>query len=161
MSNALPVTPGFQLQTGDRPPEKGGCMRAGLIGCGIVALLCVLIFVGGVLFVRKNPGMLLDFAMKGIESNYGPDVTEEDKKELRAAVEDVKEAIRTNRMRDDRSMGFQRSFRMRNSSSKLSHEDVQELIRAFREAAGKPARPAGEPPLAPTMVPMVEPARSP
>jgi hypothetical protein len=130
-------------------------MRAGLIGCGIVALLVVLIFVGGVLFVRKNPGALLDFAMRGIETNYGPDVTEEDKKELRAAVEEFKEAIRSNRIRDTNSMGFQRSFRMGNSSNKLSHEDIRELIRMFRDSAGKPGRPASEPPPGPTMVPMV------
>jgi hypothetical protein len=161
MSNALPVTPGFQPATQELPPEKGGCMRAGLIGCGIVALLCVLIFVGGVLFVRKNPGALLDFAVKGIESNYGPDVTDEDRKELRAAVEDLKEAIRSNRLRDDRSMGFQRSFRMGNRSSKLTHVDVQEIIRGFREAAGKPGLPAGGPSPGATMVPMAEPTRSP
>lgn len=134
-------------------------MRAGLIGCGIVALLCVLIFVGGVLFVRKNPGALLDFAMRGIERNYGPDVTEQDKKELQAAVEEFKEAIRSNRIRDNGSMGFQRSFTMRNSSNKLSHEDIQGLIRMFRDAAGKPGRPGGEPSPEPTMVPMAEPTR--
>jgi hypothetical protein len=161
MSSALPVTPGSQPVTQAVPPEKGGCMRAGLIGCGIVALLVVLIFVGGVLYIRKNPGALLDFAMRGIERNYGPDVTEEDKKELQAAVEEFKEAIRSNRMRDDSSMGFQRSFRMRNRSSKLTHQDVQELIRAFRDAAGKPGRPAGEPSPGATMVPMAEPTRSP
>jgi hypothetical protein len=136
-------------------------MRAGLIGCGIVALLLVLILVGGMLFVRKNPGALLDFAMRGVERNYGPDVTEEDKKELQAAVEEFKEAIRSNRIRNNRSMGFQRSLTMRNSSRKLSHEDIQELIRMFRDAVGKPGRPAGESPPAATMVPMAAPTPSP
>ncbi|HEV2063091.1 MAG TPA: hypothetical protein VGS00_00910 [Thermoanaerobaculia bacterium] len=157
MSSALPVTPGSQPMTQGLPPEKGGCMRAGLVGCGVVALLVVLIFVGGVLYVRKNPGVLLDFAMRGIERNYGPDVTEEDKKELQAAVEEFKEGIRSKRIRNDSSMGFQRSLTMRNSSSKLSHEDIQGLIRMFRDAVGKPGRLAGEPPPAATLVPMTAP----
>ncbi len=157
MSSALPVTPGSQPMTPGLPPEKGGCMRAGLIGCGVVALLVVLIFVGGVLYVRKNPGVLLDFAMRGIERNYGPDVTEEDKKELQAAVEEFKEAIRSHRIRNDSTKGIQRSFTMRNSSSKLSHEDIQGLIRMFRDAVGKPGRPAGEPPPAATRIPMTAP----
>jgi hypothetical protein len=131
-------------------------MKAGLIGCGIVALLLVLVFVGGLLYVRKNPSALMDLALAGIERNYGPDVTEEDKRELKAAVEDFKEAIRSNRLHEDSSRGLQRSFSvktssMRNSSRKLTHEDVQELIRMFRDAAGKP----GSPSEAPTMVPMV------
>jgi hypothetical protein len=94
------------MTAGELPPEKGGCLRIGLIGCGIVALLCILIFAGGLLFVKKNPGALMDFALRGIEHSYGPDVTEEDKKELRAAIEDFKEAIRSNRTRSDSSTAF-------------------------------------------------------
>ena len=157
----MPVQPGFQSQTGELPPQKGGCLKAGLIGCGVVALLVVLVFVGGVLFVRKNPGILLDFAMTGIEQNFGPDVTEKDKKELRAAVEEFKEAIRSKRTRSENSDAFGRSFRMRNRGEKLTHEDVQELIRMFRAAAGKPVPPGAESKAAPTMVPMREPTRSP
>jgi hypothetical protein len=132
-------------------------MRTGLIGCGIIALLCLLIGVGGVLYVKKNPGALLDFAVGSIEKNSGPDVTEEDKKELRAVVAEVKEAIRSGRMRSDRNMGWQRSF-SRSGSRKLTHEDVQEIIRAFRESIGPlPGGAAPPPTLAPISVPTPSP----
>jgi hypothetical protein len=141
-------TPPVQIPTLEAPPEKGGCLRAGLIGCGVVALLCVLTFVGVVLYARKNPGFFLDFAMGQIEKNYGPDVTDADRQDLKTAVADFKEAIRSGKVRNDRSASWQRSVTMRGSSSRrLSHEDVLDLIRAFREAAGQAPAPA------PTLVP--------
>ena len=132
-------------------------MRTGLIGCGIIALLCVLVFVGGVLYVRKNPGALADFAMRSIEKNYGPDVTEQDKKELREAVEEFKAAARAGTLNRDRATGVQRSFTMRGSSGKISHEDVQEIIRAFRGIAGGSRAPDNVPTMAPMAVPTPSP----
>lgn len=135
-------TPPVQIPTLEAPPEKGGCLRAGLIGCGVVALLCVLTFVGVVLYARKNPGFFLDIAMGQIEKNYGPDVTDADRRDLKTAVADFKEAIRSGRVQSDRGNTWQRSFTMRGGSSrKLSHEDVLDLIRAFHEAAGKAPAP--------------------
>jgi hypothetical protein len=148
MSSAPPV----QIPALDAPPAKGGCLRAGLIGCGVVALLLVLGFVGVVLYAKKNPGFFLDVAMGQIEKNYGPDVTEEDKKDLRAAVADFKEAIRNGSVKRDRGGAWQKSFSMRgNQSGKLTHDDVRELIRTFREAAGR--EPAGAPAAAPVPTP--------
>ena len=132
-------------------------MRTGLIGCGIIALLCILIGVGGVLYVKKNPGAVLDWAMGSIEKKYGPDVTEEDKKELRAAVADLKEAMRNGTVRSNRSVGFQR-FSPKSGSGKLTHEDVQDIIRAFRESLGPV--PGGAAPL-PTLAPIAVPTPSP
>lgn len=134
------------------PPARGGCLRIALIGCGGLALLCVLAFVGLMLYSRKNPGVFLDFAMSRIESNYGPDVTEEDKKDLAAAVAEFKEAIRSNRIRQDGS-GWQRSFRFRTGrSDRVSHDDVREIIRAFRESIIPPAglTPSAAPAAVPT-----------
>lgn len=133
-------------------------MRAGLIGCGIVALLLVLLFVGGVLYVKKNPGVVLDFAVAGIERNYGPGVTEEDRKELRAVVAEVKEAARSGRIRGDQSVSWQ-SF-AKSGPDKLSHEDVQQIIRAFRESI-VPLPGGAAPPPAEIRVPVAEPTRSP
>lgn len=158
MSSAYPVTPASQPVAQELPPEKGGCMRAGLIGCGVVALLVVLCFVGFVLYVRKNPGAMLDLAVTSIESAYGPSVTEEDRKELRAAVADVKEAARAGRIRGGRSMGWGNFSRK--SGDKLSHEDVQQIIRSFRESIVPPPGGAVPSPGA-TMVPIPEPTRSP
>jgi hypothetical protein len=149
MSSAPPV----HIPALEAPPAKGGCLRAGLIGCGVVALLLVLGFVGIVLYAKKNPGFFLDFAVSQIEKNYGPDVTEEDKRDLRAAVADFKEAIRSGAVKKDRGGAWQKSFSMRgNTSGKLTHEDVRELIRTFREAAGK------EPSTLPTAAPVPTPA---
>ncbi len=147
-------TPSVQIPSAEAPAAKGGCLRAGLIGCGVVALLCVLAFVGVVLYAKKNPTFFLDIAMGQIEKNYGPDVTEADKQELKTAVADFKEAIRSGKVRSDRGAGWQRSFTMRgrSSSGKLTHEDVQDLIRTFREAAGR------EPAPAPTLSPAPRPS---
>ena len=148
-------TPPVQIPTLEAPPAKGGCLRAGLIGCGVVALLCVVALVGVVLYARKNPGFFLDFAVGQIEKNYGPDVTDADRRDLKTAVADFKEAIRAGKVSKDRSASWQRSFTMRGSSSrKLSHEDVQDLIRTFREAAGQAPGPA------PTLVPAAVPTPS-
>lgn len=149
MSSAPPV----QIPALEVPPGKGGCLRAGLIGCGAVALLLVLGFVGVVLYAKKNPGFFLDIAVSQIEKNYGPDVTEEDKRDLKAAVADFKEAIRNGTVKQNRGGAWQKSFSMRgNDSGKLTHDDVRELIRTFREAAGK------EPATAPAPGPVPTPA---
>jgi hypothetical protein len=149
VSSAPPV----QIPTLEAPAAKGGCLRAGLIGCGAVALILVLAFVGVVLYAKKNPTFMVDFAMSQIESNFGPDVTETDKLELKTAVADFKAAIRSGKVGSDRSSGLQRSFNMRgrSSSGKLSHEDVQDLIRTFKEAAGR--EPAPVPTFAPAPSP--------
>ena len=124
-----------------------------LIGCGGIALLCVLAFVGLVLYSKRNPGLFLDFAMGQVERNFGPDVTDQDKKDLRDAVADLKEAIRTNRVRRDGGTGWSRSFNFRGSrSEKVSHDDVRDIIRSFREAILPPpgAAPAAPPAAVPT-----------
>jgi hypothetical protein len=124
----------------EAPPARGGCLRVALIGCGGLAFLCVLAFVGLMLYARKNPGVFLDFAVSRIESNYGPDVTEQDKQDLRAAVADLKEAMRTNRIRREGNTGWPRSFNFRGSrSDKVSHDDVRDIIRSFREAILPPS----------------------
>jgi hypothetical protein len=136
----------------EAPPARGGCLRVALIGCGGLALLCVLAFVGFVLYSKKNPGLFLDIATRQIENNYGPDVTEQDKQDLHAALADLKEAIRTDRIRRDRNSGWSRSFNFRGSrSDKLSHDDVRDIIRSFREAILPP--PSATPSTAPATVP--------
>lgn len=146
MSSAPPV----QIPPLAEPPARGGCLRAALIGCGAVALLLILALVGVVLYAKKNPGLFLDVAMRQIEKGYGPDVTEADKQELRAAVAEFKEAIASGRISGDRSAGWQRSFTVRggsSSSGKFTHQDVQDLIRSFKEAVGE--KPAPGPTLTP------------
>jgi len=131
----------------EAPPARGGCLRVALIGCGGIALLCVLAFVGLMLYGKKNPGVFIDFAMTQIESNYGPDVTEEDKKDLRAAVADFKEALRAHRVRENGNTGWSRSFDFRGRRGKLSHDDVRQLIQGFRDAIlpGPSSTPAAPP----------------
>jgi hypothetical protein len=126
-------------------------MRAALMGCGGVALLCVLAFVGLMLYSRKNPGMFLDFAMRNVESRFGPNVTDQDRKDLRDVVAELKDAIRENRIRANRNAGWQGSFGFRTRSETISHEDVREIIRGFREAI-VPVRSASPSP-APATVP--------
>ena len=148
MSSASPV----QIPTLEPAPPRSGCVRMGLIGCGGVALLCVLVFVGFVLYSRKNPGFLVEIAMGQIEKNYAPDVTEADRKELRAAVEEFKAAARAGKIKSDGANPLQRSFSVRgDASGKITHAEVQEMIQMFRRAAGTSTTPA--PALTPAAVP--------
>jgi hypothetical protein len=136
------------------PPPKSNLVRNLLIGCGAVAFLCVAAFVAFVLYVRSNPASMTDFMMKQIESHYGPDVTEEQKRDLRSAYADFRKAVVARRVSPDSARRIQLNFS--GSSSQLTAEQVRGLTASFREAAGGESSksPATAPPvLSPSVTP--------
>jgi hypothetical protein len=123
------------------PPGKQGCAKNALLGCGVAALVLFALLVGCFLYLRRNPALLTDVMMKQIESHYGPDVTEQDKADLKAAYGDFRSAVNEKRVNRE-AVGRLQSTLSSNRSNRLGREDVQALTRAFREGAGKaPAAP--------------------
>ena len=103
---------------------------------------------GVFLYVRQNPAFLTDLMMSQIESHFASDVTEEDKRDLRAAYQDFRTAVEQKRVNRDAVRRMQFTFSGTRSST-VDHEQVRALIRSFREAAGRPA-PAPQAPGAPS-----------
>jgi len=126
-------TPGG-VSSAPPPPPRTNLARNILIGCGVVAFACVAVFVAFVLYVRNNPASMTDFMMKQIESHYGPDVTEEQKRDLRSAYADFRKAVVARRVAPDSARRIQLNFS--GSSSQLTAEQVRGLTASFREAAG-------------------------
>jgi hypothetical protein len=137
-------------------PTKQGCARTALIGCGIAAALLLLCVVGFFLYVRRNPGMMTDLMMKQIESHWGPDVTEQDKADLRAAYAEFRTALNERRVSPEGVQKLQFTLSA-NRSNQINREQVHQLTRDFRAAA----RPSPAPSPGHTMSPSPAPTSSP
>jgi hypothetical protein len=133
-------------------PTKQGCARTALIGCGIAAALLLLCIVGFFLYVRRNPGMMTDLMMKQIESHWGPDVTEQDKTDLRAAYAEFRIALNERRVSPEGVQKLQSTLSS-NRSNQINREQVHQLTRDFRAAARPSPSPAPGNTLSPSPVP--------
>jgi hypothetical protein len=129
-------TPGGVSSAPPSPPRTN-LARNILIGCGVVAFVAVAVFVAFVLYVRSNPASMTDFMVKQIESHYGPDVTEEQKRDLRSAYADFRKAVVERRVSADSVRRVQLNFSGPNSQ--LTAEQVRSLTASFREAASGPS----------------------
>ncbi len=158
MSSAPP--PGYAAPLPPPGPARSGCLKNGLIGCGVAALVILIGLIAGMLYLRRNPQAVTDYVMKQVEGNYAPDVTEAEKADLRAAYAAFRERMRQGAA-DTRALERIRTVVLRGGPrNEISREQVRELTAAFREAAGGP-RPAPTPsfPVAPAASP--SPGRSP
>ena len=105
------------------------------MGCGIVGVLVLLCFIGGVIYIRSHPEAFTDFLIGRIEASYSPEVTAQDKADLRAAYAAYREKLRT-RSVSGRSLDRVRTVLMRGGGgSTIGRDQVHELTAAFREAA--------------------------
>jgi hypothetical protein len=129
------------------PAGRAGCARVAFIGCGALALVLLAVVVGLFLYVRRNPTFLTDLMMNQIESHFASDVTEEDKRDLRAAYQEFRSAVGEKRVNQEAVRRVQVTFTSSRSST-VDREQVHTLTRAFREAAA-PAAPRAATPGAP------------
>ena len=113
------------------------------MGCGIVGVLVLICFIGAVVYIRSHPQAFTDFLMNRIESAYAPDVTDQDKADLRAAYGAYREKLKTKSV-NSRSLDRVRVVLTRGGSS-IGRDQVHELTAAFREAAGQTQRDEGVP----------------
>jgi hypothetical protein len=142
------VPPGYVPPApGIPPPSSGprGCWRTGLIGCGIAALVVVLCGVAAMLYLRRNPNLFTDWAMKQVDAHMASDVTEQEKKDLHDAYAAYRDRMRAGTANPEALQRMQRVF-MSGSNNEITREQVRELTAAFRRAAGlPPLTPSGEP----------------
>ena len=157
MSSAPP--PGYAAPIPPPVAPRSGCLKNGLIGCGVAALLVLICLIGGMLYLRRHPQAITDYVMKQIAGTYAPDVTEAEKADLRAAYATFRERMRQGTA-DTRSLERVRTVVLRGGPrSEISREQVRELTAAFREAVGAP--PAGTPSVPPSPAASPSPGRSP
>ena len=141
----------------DAAPKNQGCARSALIGCGVVAALLLLCVVGVFLYIRNNPAAITDFLMmRQIESHWGPDVTEQDKADLRAAYAEFRTALIEKRVNTEglRKLQFTLSA---NRSNQLNRDQVHQLTLDFREAASPSPGPGHTRTMSPSPVPTSSP----
>ena len=123
-------------------PPRGGCLRGGLIGCGVAALV-VLVILGGLLaYVRRKPEALTDWMMQRVASGYASDVTAAEKQRLQAAYAKFRARLQERRVpRGD----LQRLQTIMSSTAmgSISRDDVRELTELFDGADAPRPTPAG------------------
>jgi hypothetical protein len=117
-----------------------GCWRVGLIGCGIAGLVVILCVLAFVLYIKRNPTMVTDWAMSQVDAHMASDVTEEDRRDLHDAYDAYREKLKTGKASRE-GLDRVRSVFMAGSNNEISREQVHELTAAFRRAAGLPPAP--------------------
>ncbi len=78
--------------------------------------------------------MMTDLMMRQIESHWGPDVTEQDKADLRAAYAEFRTALNEGRVNTEGVQKLQFTLSA-NRSNQINREQVHQLTRDFRAAA--------------------------
>jgi hypothetical protein len=144
---SAPIEPG---------PPPGGCLRGGLIGCGIAALLVLVLLGGSFAYVRRHPEALTDWMMKRVESGYAPEVTPAEREHLETAYGKFRVRLQERRVpRAD--LDHLRGILSSSAMGSFSRDEVRELTELFeRGPAPPPLTPATEatpnptPPIPPT-----------
>ena len=155
MSSPAPPTgapiPSAPIQPGR---ARGGCGRSVLIGCGVAAIVVLILFAIFLLYARRKPEVLTDLMMGQIERNLTPDVAAEEKQRLREAYAGFRRRVQEGRVGAE-PMERLRAILSGATRGAIGPEKVRELTAVFEAAAA----PAGATP-APAS-PVAVPARSP
>jgi hypothetical protein len=126
--------------------DNRGCLKKTLIGCGVLALLLAVCFIALVIYVRQKPEALTDMVMSQVESHFAPDVTAEEKEQLRAAYADFRTALREHRIAQEPLERMRTTLVSRGAQGEVSREQVRHLTEVFRTAAGSGGASASPPP---------------
>ncbi len=102
-------------------------------------------------YVRRNPQAMTDLLMKQVESHYAPDVTAQEKEDLRSAYAAFRKAAAEGRLRQQSYQDLRGTILSRGPNNDVARQQVQELTEIFRRGAGATVPPAGAtpPPSAP------------
>lgn len=128
MSTAPPIEP-----VPAALPASRGCWKGALYGCGGAAVLIVACLVGLGIYVQKRPGKVTDMLMERIRERYASDVTGEDKANLDAAYADFRRTLEAGQVRKEDLDRVRVTIKL---GREVHREEVHELTRVFREAAG-------------------------
>jgi hypothetical protein len=127
VSTPPPIEPASPGSTSNR-----GCWKAALLGCGGVAILCVVALVGIIIYLQKHPETLTDLLMDRVRAGYSADVTADDKSELDSAYADFRRELVAKRVSKDDMERVRDAIK---HGREVSREEVHELTRVFRDAA--------------------------
>ena len=135
-----PIEPG-----GPRSRSGRGCARQALVGCGAVALVVAVCLISLLIYLRRHPERMTDAVMNQVQSNFGSDVTAQDKEDLRAAYSAFRPKLVSGTasrqsLQDLRSILMSGGF-----GSSVSREQVRQLIEIFRTGTRRDA-PTGTSP---------------
>jgi hypothetical protein len=144
---SAPVPP-VPVSPAEPPPAGRGCGKKALIGCGVVALVLAAACLALILYARSRPEVITDFVMGQVESHFAADVTEEDKRDLRAAYAEFRAALRDRRVSREPLDRMRATIVTRGPNNEIHHEQVRDLIALFRQNAGPAPSPAAAPPSA-------------
>jgi hypothetical protein len=117
-------------------------LKKSLIGCGVVAFVCALVFIAFIIYVRKYPETITDAVMKQVESHYAADVTADEKEQLHKAYADFRTALKEHRVSREPMDRMRTTLVSRGAQSEVSREQVRDLTELFRRTAGSRAAPA-------------------
>jgi len=128
----IPVTP-----TGVGEKKKGGCLKWLGIGCGVLIVLLIIIFVIGYTQRDRLKGLLLDFGkgkirevvMQTLPAEYSAAEAEQI---ITAFWDSIKEGSLSEEEGQKLGSMFQNAFQ----DGELSEEESRELLEFMKEAAG-------------------------
>ena len=106
--------------------------------------------------MRRNPSLMTDLMMRQIESHFGPDVTEQDKADLRAAYAEFRTALNQKRVNREGVQKIQFTLSA-SRSNQINQEQVHQLTRDFRAAASPAPNPSPGQATSPSPVPTSSP----
>lgn len=151
-----PPPPGAPIPPAPIEPgrARGGCGRAGLIGCGAAAIVVLILFAIFLIYARRKPEVLTDLMMGQIERNLAPEVTAEEKQRLREAYAGFRRRVQEGRVGPE-PMERLRAILSSATRGAIGSEKVRELMAVFQAAA--PPAGATPAPSGPVPVPALSP----
>ncbi len=117
------------------PPGGRGWGKKVLIGCGILALVVAACLLALILYLRQRPETVTDVVMKQVESHYAPDVTPQEKEDLRAAYAGFRVALKERRVPREPLDRMRTTIMMSGSQNEISRDQVRQLTELFRRYA--------------------------
>ncbi len=128
----------------------------------MAGLALLLLIVGSILYIRRNPEAIADFVMTQVESHFASDVTDQDKADLRAAYASYRRKLKTGKASAEPLQRVRTVFMTGGSRNEISRDQVHDMTAAFRDAAGDaPLRsPDARSLPGPVATPVLEPPRS-
>lgn len=122
-----------------------GCARSALIGCGAVAAVIAIAMISFVIYIRRHPERMTDALMNQVYSNFAPDVTPQEREDLRAGYSAYREKLvrgtaSRQSLQDLRSVMMSGGF-----TSTVTRDQVRSMTEIFRTGARRDA-PTGTSP---------------
>jgi hypothetical protein len=140
---STPIPPAPPPPAAVEPEAAGrGCLKKSLIGCGVVDLVCAVVFIAIIIYVRQRPETITDAVMSQVESHYAADVTADEKEQFHKAYAEFRTALKEHRVNREPLDRMRTTLVSGGAQSEVSREQVRDLTELFRRSAGSRAAPA-------------------